>query len=122
MTHKEIKEHLQLLLYNEIESAERVEVEQHLSECKECQKEFVQLKRMFEIIATERTPELTEQLIEEARKELHTSLITHKTKPSTWKGIQESIDSLISSVSLPSNLPRYVYAFGGAAVDRKSVV
>ncbi len=116
MSHKEIKQQLQLLLYNELDPAEQSTVEQHLKDCEECQKEFVQLKRVFEIIETQRTPELTEQLINEARHELHSSLISQRTKPSLWKDAVETIDSIIASISQPGNLPRYAYAFSGIAI------
>jgi len=74
MSHQQTKEQLKLLLYDELDEKERLQMEEHLKTCRECQGEFEKLKELHDVLGRKRFLEPPEQLLTEARLDLQRAL------------------------------------------------
>jgi hypothetical protein len=107
MKHQQYKDRLQLMLYDELSTQDRQDLEKHLEECAECRAELEELKRFHSVLA-EHTPSfVTDSLLQEARRELRGALRGERLKQSIWEKLAEGVRNLI--------LPQYKTAFGAVA-------
>ena len=74
MSHQQTKEQLKLLLYDELDEKERLQMEEHLKTCRECQGEFEKLKELHAVLGRKRFLEPPEQLLTGARLDLQRAL------------------------------------------------
>ena len=79
MSHKEIREKLPLLLYNELTEIERVSVEQHMEQCVDCRNELAEIRKLHGSLADKPvTP--TEELLQAARHQLRGALRLERSR------------------------------------------
>ncbi len=108
MNHQEMKESLQLLLYDELSGEERSQVEGHLVACAECRRELESLKK-FHTLLNEYSPEpAAERSLGEARQSLQSTLRQGRARRSAWDAIAEFLSPIFA--------PKVGLAFGAAAM------
>ncbi len=83
MNHKKYKEWIQLFLYDEMTQKEKDELLNHLESCNECSGEIEKQKRFHTMIKGSSLPEVEQNLLSEARRELNAALRVEKTKRRT---------------------------------------
>ena len=74
MNHEKYKEMLQLLLYDELEQKEKIEIQDHLATCSECQKELSDLQHLHSTLKHRSIFEPSDKALMEARTELKSKL------------------------------------------------
>lgn len=84
MNHKKFKEWIQLFLYDELNQNEKIELQNHLDECNECNAEMEKQKRFFQALEKTSLPEVDESLLAEARREFNSALKVEKSKRSSF--------------------------------------
>jgi len=104
MNHQHYKDQLQLMLYDELSTQDRQDLEKHIEGCKECQAEFEELKKFYSVLAQHTPAFVTDELLQEARHALRGALRTERMRRSVWEKLAERVRDLI--------LPQYKIAFG----------
>ncbi len=84
MKHALYKQWIQLSLYDELDADQKRALDAHLGSCGECQAELGALTRFQEIASKRTPPEITENLLEEARRELRAALRVERSRRSRW--------------------------------------
>jgi hypothetical protein len=74
MTHEEYKELIQLMVLGELGDEERGDLETHLGECRECQREFQEMKSLMTLVGDKRATEPTDRMLREARRNLRETI------------------------------------------------
>ncbi len=74
MKHSQFKEWIPLLGYGELDEDEKYLLQQHLQSCAECVRQLEELNQMQEMLG--RRSEMSEQVLESARRELRIRLIS----------------------------------------------
>lgn len=74
MVHQTYKEMIQLALLDELKDEELNKLHQHLMECNECQSEYDKLKKYYEIIEQNKTDEIDELFLLDARRQFRLKL------------------------------------------------
>jgi len=108
MKHEKYKELLELNVLGELTEEEQIDIENHLLECAECNKEYVQLKKMYSVITTERPTFPTDEDLINARKRLFNIISSEVAQTTFVKKPKFTWDSIFSY--------KYSFAFGSAAL------
>ena len=108
MKHEEYKDMIYLLVNNELNANEESLLEKHLLTCESCSAEFEQQKKLKEILSEEKESGSFDQLLNEARLDLHTALRLEKIKMSSGNNFY---DKLLSFFAQP-----YKFAIASAAI------
>lgn len=74
MKHSQFKEWIPLLGYGELDEDEKYLLQQHLKSCTECTRQLEELNQMQEVLG--RRSELSEQVLQSARRELRIRMIS----------------------------------------------
>lgn len=96
MKHEEIKQILHLYLYDELDAVNKNKVKVHLNDCKECTAEFEKMKKLFENIAKDKSDDVDEILLNQARYELRGYLRARKQNRSFINDILSGLNSFIT--------------------------
>jgi hypothetical protein len=96
MKHNDYKELLHLSFYDELDEEERQVLEDHLKGCDDCQEELAELRKLGALLDRGQRFEITDQLLDEARRELRVALRLEKSKRPFWVGILDQFDALAS--------------------------
>ena len=108
MRHAQFKELLHLSLVDELDEEARQVLETHLNGCAECRAERKELQRLQAVVAENPPFEVTNRLLQEARRQLHSSLLEIRLKKSAWDGIVERVEEFF--------VREYKTAFGGISM------
>ncbi len=95
------------MLYDELGTQDRQDLEEHLEGCTECQAELEELKKFHSVLARHMPAFATDELLQEMRHELRGALRTERMKQSVWEKLAEHARNLI--------LPQYKIALGAVA-------
>lgn len=74
MRHEHYKELLHMSLYGELDADERRCLDEHVRTCTECRAELAELQKLNTLLRTRSQVEVTDQLLDEARRELRVAL------------------------------------------------
>jgi hypothetical protein len=107
MKHDQLKELLHLSFYHELGEEEQSLLDTHLKTCSECRTAAAELRKLESVLAESPRFEISDQMLDEARRELRVALRLERSKRSFWSGWMESLDMLTS--------PAFRIAFGAAA-------
>lgn len=108
MRHRHYEEWLQLALYDELSEQERALFDTHLTSCKKCQMEFNRMKEFAAIFAQRKPADVSETLLQDARRNLRVQLQLKANRRSLFRTIKDAMDDLLS--------PPFQVALGGAAM------
>jgi hypothetical protein len=89
MRHAQFKEWLYLSAVDELDDDARELLEVHLNGCAECTAELKELRKFQSVIRENAPVEVTDRLLQEARRQLRSSLLELRLKKSMWAGIVE---------------------------------
>jgi hypothetical protein len=95
MNHELFKSWLQLLVVDELESADREALDAHLAGCSECRSELKELRKLHTTVSGQRFT-VTDSLLQEARQELRAVLRIERSRVPFWSGIMARIDDLVA--------------------------
>ncbi|TSA21258.1 hypothetical protein D4R75_06295 [bacterium] len=107
MNHDQYRELLHLSLYRELNDEQGQELSQHLTTCSSCSEEFAQLRKLDAILHQGKQLEITDAMLDEARRELRVAIRMERTKRRRWLG-------LIEGFNIPWS-PGYRVALAGVA-------
>src|SRR5512135_3225023 len=93
MNHKKYKNLIDEYFFGEINSREKIELEEHLKSCELCRSEFYSAKLLKESLLKNELPEPDENILKAARNELRSSLRNERMKT----GFLESITGKMNS-------------------------
>jgi hypothetical protein len=96
MKHDQFKELLHLSFYHELSDEEQSILDGHLKSCSECRIEAAELGKLESALAQAPRFEVSDQLLDEARRELRVALRIERTKRSFWSEWMEKLDALTS--------------------------
>lgn len=82
MEHTKFKEQIQLYLYDELSMKDKKLFEDHISNCKECEQELIEYKKLFEEFNNDSNQTIDPHLINQARSELRGYLRAQRNKSS----------------------------------------
>ncbi len=108
MKHTQFREWLQLSVIDELKDDERSLLDIHLSECSACRAELKEIQEFHSIIVRQDSIEVSDALLQDARRQLHTALLEQRLKKSLWKDAFESIHEYV--------FREHKIAFGGFAM------
>jgi hypothetical protein len=108
MKHTNLKELLHLSFYGELNDDEQRVLDAHMLNCAECRNELSELKKFSALVERGQGFEITDQLLDEARRELRVALRLEKEKRPFWAGLMDRVDALMS--------PALQFAMGGAVM------
>lgn len=91
MNHKKYRNLVDEYFFGEINSREKIELEEHLKNCELCRTEFYSAKALKESLLNNELPEPDDNLLSEARNELHATLREERNKISIWNWISGKI-------------------------------
>ncbi len=101
MKHEKYKELLELHILNELENEEILLLENHLLECEECSRQFNEMKKINNFIASGSPKELTAKDLAYSRNKLFESINILEDKPSF---ISKFLNNFNNTFSLKYNL------------------
>ena len=93
MNHIKYKKLIDEYFFGEIDSQEKIVLEEHLKVCELCRYQFNSVKMLKESLLKESLPEPDENILKEARNELRMNLRSVRLKKSFWEVIREKITS-----------------------------
>ncbi|MCP5061818.1 MAG: hypothetical protein GY936_05050 [Ignavibacteriae bacterium] len=105
MNHQKYKDMLQLNILGELNENEEVDLENHLLECSECQKEYTKQKKFYSIIVAERPSIPSDDDLTLARTKLLNTIHTNESKLSISESFKKYLDELFFTP--------YRFALGG---------
>jgi len=109
MNHKEYREMLHLSFVSELGDEEQAVLAGHLETCESCRRERGELEKLHGLLSLPGTSDVpSDELLEDARRELRVSLRLERSRRSLWDRVLEWIDA--------STSPGVRLAFGGAAM------
>ena len=108
MKHKDYKELLHLSFYDELSDEDRQVLDDHLPGCSECRRELEELQRLGSLLSRGERIDVTDELLNEARRELRVALRLQRSRRPFWAGILEQWSALTS--------PSARVAFGSIAL------
>ena len=91
MNHKKYKTLIDEYFFGEINSREKIELEEHLKNCELCRSEFNSAKVLKDSLLKNELPEPDENLLSLARSELRSSLRNERKRTGIWEKITRSI-------------------------------
>lgn len=89
MKHQTYREWLQLLAYDDLENEERGILFKHLAVCDECRGELDSLKKLKEVISSNKPEEPDDILLRDSRRQMLTALRVEKQKRTFWMKAQD---------------------------------
>jgi hypothetical protein len=107
MKHDQYKELLHLTLYHELGEDEQKVLQEHMKTCSECQTEFAELEKLESVLSRGQRFEVSDALLDEARRELRVVLRLERSKRPFWSEWLERFDLMTS--------PGLRVALGGVA-------
>lgn len=107
MKHEQLRELLHLSLYHELDDDQKSVLDQHLKTCTDCSAEMAKLQKLDNLLQKGRRIEVTDQLLDEARRELRVALRLEQSRRFSFS---EWIDRLNI---IPA--PAFRVALGGVA-------
>ncbi|HVO72762.1 MAG TPA: HEAT repeat domain-containing protein [Ignavibacteriaceae bacterium] len=114
MDHKKFKELMNLAVMNELDSAQKAELEEHLKTCSECSAEFKEMKGIMSALQknTGKPRNVNDKLLEQARTQLHYALKEEvqkrKFEPAFFTDLKNRLNDFF--------MFNYKIAFGSIAV------
>ncbi|MEE9432042.1 MAG: HEAT repeat domain-containing protein [Melioribacteraceae bacterium] len=108
MNHKKYEEILQLNFLDELSENEKVDLENHLLECSECNKEYLRLNKLHTLIVNEKPPEPGEEDLTLARTKLFNTKRTIEGTPTLVDSFKNFFIELFTT--------NYKFAFGSIAL------
>lgn len=93
MEHKKYKNLIDEYFFGEINSREKIELEEHLKNCDLCRSEFYSAKLLNESLQHNELPEPDTKLLSEARSELRSKLRTERQKTGLWQYLSGKFSS-----------------------------
>ena len=96
MKHDDYKELLHLSFHGELNEEERAILDGHVKACSDCRNELGELRRLGTLLDRGQRFEITDQLLDEARRELRVALRLGKSRSAFWAGIMNLFDALAS--------------------------
>ena len=81
MNHRQYREWLNLLVYDELEETERAEMQKNLEECAGCREELEERRKLFQVLDRQSGPEPSDALLQQARMDLRAALATLQKYP-----------------------------------------
>ncbi|MGA7160731.1 MAG: HEAT repeat domain-containing protein [Bacteroidota bacterium] len=107
MKHAQYKEWLHLSVIDELNDEAQQLLDVHLSSCADCRDELIDLQKFQSVIIENPPIEITDRLLQEARRQLRSSLLEHRLRKSLWeRGVDLAREIIIQG---------YRTAFGGIA-------
>ncbi len=91
MEHNVFKEMIQLALLNELNDDEMKELHRHMIECSECQLEYERLTKFYALINENKTKDVEENFLREARQQFFQKLDYELSKQSIVKKLFNSV-------------------------------
>ncbi len=108
MKHEEYRDMIYLLVNNELNANEKSLMEKHLEACESCKAEYEEQLKLKALLSGEKESDSFEQLLNEARLDLHTALRLEKIKMSSGNNFS---DKLMSFFAQP-----YKFAIASAVI------
>jgi anti-sigma factor RsiW len=108
MKHKQFEEWLQLSLYHELSEQERVLLDNHLTTCKQCQRNLDELKKLHTTLAYRQSVAAQESLLQDARRNLRSRIHAGAAQKSLWGKVKDVLDGILA--------PPVQAALGGVAM------
>lgn len=108
MNHQQFKELAHLSVFGDLKKSERALLEEHLAECSDCREEMESLIKLKGILHKNRTVEVDEKLLSEARRELRGALRAERTSKNFFSEIILKVKSAFTE--------NYKLAFGAISV------
>jgi len=91
MNHRKYREWLDLSSYDELSDTERVELERHLTGCRDCREYGEDVKKLHAAVARHRRLGMSHQLLMDARRQLRRALDEDARPSPLWERIIEPI-------------------------------
>jgi hypothetical protein len=108
MKHTEYREHLHLLVLDELDPSDRPVLEDHLRTCYNCRDEIARLRKFYGLLKDfEPAVRFDDNLLKEARQQLREALRRERSRPSFLETIEERLSTFVA--------PRYQIALGAVA-------
>ena len=108
MKHNDYKELLHFSFYDELNEEERRVLDDHVKTCGDCREEAEELRKLSTLFERGQRFAITDQMLNEARRELRVALRLEQSRRPFWVGILGQIDALASPIAR--------YTLGGAAM------
>ncbi len=103
-----------LLFREELDEAEKAELKSHLAACAECRAEKTKLERFYNVFALGKPPDVSNRLLQEARRQLEVALLKEHRRAGRWSiRFFHALRGWMNSYRWVSP---YRIAFGGAAL------
>ena len=93
MNHKKFKNLIDEYFFSDITSQEKIELEEHLKNCELCRSEFNSANMLKESLKKDKLPEPDENILNDARRNLHINLRAERKKISLWERISGKFSS-----------------------------
>ena len=104
MKHAQYKEWLHLSVIDELNDDARHLLDAHLGGCSECRDELKELLKFQSVIAENPPVEVTDRLLQEARQQLHLSLLEYRLRKPFWERVARLGTRMLSFASIRSLL------------------
>ena len=108
MEHKKYKNLIDEYFFGEINSREKIELEEHLKNCDLCRAEFYSAKLLKESLQQNELPEPDSKLLSEARSDLRSKLRIERQRTGLWENL---IGRLTSSFLFTPQLVTAAFSF-----------
>lgn len=108
MKHEKYKELLELNVLGELNEQEEMELQNHFFECEECREEYAELKKMYNMLTTEKPQSPSDQDLINARIRLFNAINSEVSNPFVTNSNWSFIKSFFTKT--------YSLAFGGAVL------
>jgi hypothetical protein len=108
MDHDKIREIISLSLYNELTDTEKILLQEHLSQCDSCKREYEEIKKIEGLLTNLKLPEIDNKLLQDARYELRAAIRKEKFKYSFLENLLGNLNLFL--------IKKYRLAFSGIAL------
>jgi hypothetical protein len=96
MKHTDYKELLRLSFIDELNEEDRRVLDDHVKTCGECRGEVDEMRKLGTLLGRGQRFPVTDQMLDEARRELRAALRLEQSRRPFWGGILEQIDVLLA--------------------------
>jgi hypothetical protein len=114
MKHRRYVELIHLLVFDEISVEERTALDDHMSGCAECRREYEQVRELQDALRRSAADRMDSSLLQEAREQLRRALNRERYRTSPWRGVLNLLEVVIS--------PRTGLVLGGALTLAAGIV
>jgi hypothetical protein len=108
MKHNDYQELLRLSFIDELNDEDRRVLDDHVKTCRDCRDEVEELRKLGMLLERGQRFTITDQMLDEARRELRVALRLRQSRRPFWAGILEQFDAFAA--------PAARVALGGAAM------